>query len=49
MSEVIVIEQLQKVLSKKIILDNINVIIKENECIALLGKNGAGKSTLIKE
>ncbi|MBO1300196.1 ABC transporter ATP-binding protein, partial [Enterococcus sp. DIV1271a] len=33
---------------KKIILDNINVIIKENECIALLGKNGAGKSTLIK-
>ncbi|WP_242542584.1 ABC transporter ATP-binding protein [Enterococcus sp. DIV1298c] len=48
MSEVIVIEQLQKVLSKKIILDNINVIIKENECIALLGKNGAGKSTLIK-
>lgn len=30
------------------ILKNINLDIKEGECIAVVGKNGSGKSTLAK-
>ena len=39
---------LSKFFNKKLILDNINFDIKEDEIIAVLGKNGAGKSTLFK-
>lgn len=34
--------------SKKIVLDNISLEIKENETIAVVGANGAGKTTLAK-
>ncbi len=34
--------------SGSIALDNINLVIKQNEFVSIVGKNGAGKSTLIK-
>ncbi len=35
-------------INNKIILDNINLTLEENEFAAIIGPNGAGKSTLIK-
>ena len=32
---------------EKVVLDHINLKVKEGECIGLLGPNGAGKSTLL--
>ena len=34
--------------NKKIALNNLNLDIQENDCIAVLGKNGSGKSTLLR-
>ena len=34
--------------NKKIALNNFNLDIQENDCIAVLGKNGSGKSTLLR-
>lgn len=33
---------------KKIVLQNLNILIKQNEKVAILGRNGIGKSTIIK-
>ncbi len=39
---------LTKKFDNKIVLDNVNLTIKPNKIIGLLGKNGTGKTTLIK-
>lgn len=41
-------ENLQKSYGDKLLFDNIDVIIKENERIGLIGVNGTGKSTFLK-
>ncbi|EUJ41776.1 ABC transporter ATP-binding protein [Brochothrix campestris FSL F6-1037] len=42
------VNQLTKRFGAEAILENIQLEIKTNDRIALVGKNGAGKSTLIK-
>ncbi len=44
----IILNNLSKIYSKKIILDNINFEFKNYGIVGLLGKNGAGKTTLLK-
>lgn len=34
--------------SKKLVLDNINLVIEEGEKVGIIGANGAGKSTMLK-
>lgn len=41
------IENLSQSFKNKVVLDNVNLTIEENEICALVGRNGAGKSTLI--
>ncbi len=45
---IIHIENLRMELGGRMVLDRINMTIKEGEFIAVLGPNGAGKSTLLK-
>lgn len=45
--DIISTENICKKFKQKKVLNSINFSIKENECVALLGKNGAGKSTLL--
>lgn len=33
---------------KKLVLDNINLVVKQGEKIGIIGANGSGKSTLLK-
>ncbi len=42
------IENLTKKFGEKVVLDNINFNLKDNEIFGLIGLNGAGKTTLIK-
>lgn len=42
------LKNIMKYFSGKEILQNINIEVKKNERIALVGRNGAGKSTLLK-
>lgn len=39
---------LKKTFNGQLVLNNINLQINPNECVALLGPNGAGKTTLIR-
>ncbi len=42
------IKNLTKKFGKTLVLDNINLEVKESDRIALIGPNGAGKTTLIR-
>lgn len=44
----LIVESLKVELGGRILFDNINYIINNNDRIALVGKNGAGKSTMLK-
>ena len=46
--EVVVIESVHKAYGTNVLLDDANLIIRRNDCIALIGANGCGKSTLIR-
>ncbi len=48
MSNAIEIKSLSVKFNKKIILDNINLQIKENSITAIIGPNGSGKTTFIR-
>lgn len=42
------LENISFTYKNKLALDNVNVHIKEGECIAIIGPNGSGKSTFLK-
>ena len=48
MSYAILFKNVNKTLSGKKILDNVNIKVSKGEIYALLGANGAGKTSLIK-
>lgn len=39
---------LQLTLGKKIVIDNVDVVVQKNEFVGLIGPNGAGKSSLLR-
>lgn len=47
MKNAIEVKQLTKSFGNHLVLDNINISVKNGEIFGLLGENGAGKSTLI--
>lgn len=47
-TEVLVLKNIDKSFEQKQILHKVNLLIKKNDRIALLGNNGAGKTTLLK-
>jgi len=47
-NEVLKIENLKKVISKRTIVSDISIELKKGEIFGFLGPNGAGKSTTIK-
>lgn len=46
--EIVRLENITKIYSKKRLFENINLTVKRGTSIALMGHNGAGKSTLLK-
>lgn len=47
-NDVLFIEELSKAYGEKVLFNNINMMIKRGERVALIGENGRGKSTLLK-
>ncbi|MCX7950774.1 MAG: ABC-F family ATP-binding cassette domain-containing protein [Clostridiales bacterium] len=47
-NDVLFIEELSKAYGEKTLFNNINMMIKRGERVALIGENGRGKSTLLK-
>lgn len=45
--DVVVLERVSKLIEDRIILDDVDLQIRQGEKIALVGKNGSGKTTLI--
>ncbi len=46
--EIVCFDSVNKSYGTKILLDNLNLKISRNDCIALVGANGCGKTTLMK-
>ncbi|MFW2491007.1 ribosomal protection-like ABC-F family protein [Clostridium chromiireducens] len=46
-NEVVIIKKLSKRFGEKILFDKIDLLIRNEESVALIGRNGCGKSTLI--
>lgn len=42
------VKELEVCYGKKIVVDNLNLNVKQNEIVALVGHNGAGKTTILK-
>ncbi|MBZ4663379.1 MAG: yheS 2 [Caloramator sp.] len=47
-NDVLQIEELSKSYGEKVLFNNINLMIRKGEKVALIGENGRGKSTLLK-
>ena len=47
MIDVIKVQNLTKNFGKRIIIDNLNMRIKQQEFVAIVGPSGCGKSTLL--